>query len=78
MTRFLTDFTCPSRPRVILVEDHGQLVGLITVKDMLRFNAAHASDETYSGGVSELWGEGEEAWGRLSDWFTALRNRYRR
>src|ERR1700730_5688823 len=29
------------RPRVILVENHGELVGLVTVKDVLRFTAIH-------------------------------------
>lgn len=31
-------------PRVILVENHGELVGLVTVKDVLRFTAAERHD----------------------------------
>ena len=40
----------PNRPRVILVEDHGALVGLVTVKDVLRFTATEKLD-------SESWNE---------------------
>lgn len=32
------------RPRVILVEDHGILVGLVTVKDVLKFTAIEKPD----------------------------------
>jgi chloride channel 3/4/5 len=39
----MTDTT--SSPRVILVEDHGSLVGLVTVKDVLRFTALEKPDE---------------------------------
>ena len=32
------------RPRIILVENHGQLSGLVTVKDVLRFTATERQD----------------------------------
>lgn len=51
------------RPRVILVEDHGTLVGLITVKDVLRFIALEKPDREPSwderGGLDGLL---EEVW----------------
>ncbi|KAJ7594451.1 Cl-channel protein [Mycena floridula] len=50
-------------PRVILVEDHGQLVGLVTVKDVLRFIATEKPDREPSwderGGLDGLL---EEVW----------------
>ncbi|KAF5351931.1 hypothetical protein D9756_007664 [Leucocoprinus leucothites] len=50
-------------PRVILVEDHGLLVGLVTVKDVLRFIATEKPDHGPSwderGGLDGLL---EEAW----------------
>ncbi|KAG8929206.1 glycerol ethanol, ferric requiring protein [Tulasnella sp. 417] len=52
-------------PRVILVEQHGTLVGLITVKDVLRFIAAaeHASSfDSNIDSVGILQGVLEEAW----------------
>ncbi|KAG8977408.1 glycerol ethanol, ferric requiring protein [Tulasnella sp. 425] len=52
-------------PRVILVEQHGALVGLITVKDVLRFIAAaeHASSSDQNADtVGVLQGVLEEAW----------------
>lgn len=48
-------------PRVILVEDHGTLVGLVTVKDVLRFTvheggAVSSWDERrFEGIIEELW-----------------------
>ena len=57
---------CPSlahshySPRVILVENHGALVGLVTVKDVLRFTMAEHhepqspwSDQRFDGLVDE-------------------------
>ncbi|KAK7473207.1 glycerol ethanol, ferric requiring protein [Stygiomarasmius scandens] len=50
-------------PRVILVEDHGALVGLVTVKDVLRFTATEKFDHEPSwderGGLDGLL---EEIW----------------
>jgi len=55
-------------PRVILVEDHGVLVGLVTVKDVLRFIATEKPDHGPSwderGGLDGLL---EEAWTWTSD-----------
>jgi len=66
-------------PRVILVEDHGSLVGLVTVKDVLRFIATEkpgAYDEPSwdeRGGVDglleEVWSVGRGAVDRISDIF---------
>ena len=56
------------RPRVILVEDQGRLVGLVTVKDVLRFIAREKPGQQDSfearGGLDGLleesmsWGQG--------------------
>ncbi len=50
-------------PRIILVEDHGALAGLVTVKDVLRFIATEKPDRESSwderggldGFLEELW-----------------------
>jgi chloride channel 3/4/5 len=56
------------RPRVILVEDHGVLVGLVTVKDVLRFIATQKPDHGPSWGErGGLDGLLEEAWIWASD-----------
>ena len=51
------------RPRVILVEDQGKLVGLVTVKDVLRFIATekpqHGPSWDERGGLNNLL---EEVW----------------
>ena len=41
-------------PRVILVEDHGALVGLVTVKDVLKFTHLHELRE----GRGVWWNDG--------------------
>lgn len=55
--------TYPRRPRVILVEDQGKLVGLVTVKDVLRFIATEKPQRGPSwderGGLNNLL---EEVW----------------
>ncbi|KAF9010637.1 Cl-channel protein [Cyathus striatus] len=55
-------------PRVILVEDHGALAGLVTVKDVLRFIATekpnHGPSWDERGGLDGLL---EEAWTWASD-----------
>lgn len=52
-----------SRPRVIIVEDHGVLAGLVTVKDVLKFIATEKLDRGPSwderGGLDGLL---EEVW----------------
>jgi chloride channel 3/4/5 len=57
------DRPSPCRPRVILVEDHGALVGLVTVKDVLRFTAIGKPDKEPSwderGGLDGML---EEVW----------------
>jgi len=51
------------RPRIILVEDRGLLIGLVTVKDVLRFIATEKNDHGLSwderGGLDGVL---EEAW----------------
>jgi chloride channel 3/4/5 len=61
-----------SRPRVILVEKFGSLVGLITVKDVLRFieleEATHMTIGRQSlGSRLSLEGALEEAWMWMMD-----------
>lgn len=56
---------CPVHsPRVILVENHGALVGLVTVKDVLRFTMAEHhepqspwSEQRFDGALDEarMW-----------------------
>ncbi|TFK66499.1 hypothetical protein BDN72DRAFT_145044 [Pluteus cervinus] len=59
-------------PRVILVEDHGKLIGLVTVKDVLRFIATEGVNHEPSwderGGLDSLL---EEVW----RWATDLKQR---
>lgn len=54
---------CHVRPRIILVEDHGVLSGLVTVKDVLKFIATEKHDRRPSwderGGLDGLL---EEMW----------------
>ncbi|KAF8520392.1 Cl-channel protein [Hysterangium stoloniferum] len=54
-------------PRVILVEERGSLVGLITVKDVLKFIAmergASSPSWNHQGGVGDMF---EEAWSWIS------------
>ncbi|EJD52833.1 hypothetical protein AURDEDRAFT_111372 [Auricularia subglabra TFB-10046 SS5] len=45
-------------PRVILVEQHGSLVGLVSVKDVLRFNATTVSDSSTLEGEMSIWDSG--------------------
>jgi hypothetical protein len=50
-------------PRVVLVQDQGTLVGLVTVKDVLRFNAMEGSGRNSSGDErGGLDGVLEEVW----------------
>jgi chloride channel 3/4/5 len=59
----LIHFSIAGRPRVILVEEHGSLVGLITVKDVLKFIATERGTPTPSwndrrgldGLLEEVW-----------------------
>ena len=46
-----------SRPRVILVEDRGLLIGLVTVKDVLRFIVTEKLDHGPHGTSAEGWME---------------------
>jgi hypothetical protein len=57
------------RPRVILVEKLGSLVGLITVKDVLRFIAKEAEGRHHGAihPTSGLEGTLEEAWVWLTE-----------
>jgi chloride channel 3/4/5 len=58
----------PIRPRVVLIEDHGRLLGLVTVKDVLRFTAAEERAEGHSGWDPESMAE---AW----DWISGYAER---
>ncbi|KAI0633604.1 Cl-channel protein [Trametes polyzona] len=62
-------------PRVILVEDHGALAGLVTVKDVLRFTmTAHDdrhspwNEHRFDGVVDEAWSWGSDALDRARAW----------
>ncbi|ESK90859.1 voltage-gated chloride channel [Moniliophthora roreri MCA 2997] len=63
-------------PRVILVEDHGALVGLVTVKDVLRFTATeklnHEPSWDERGGLDgileEVWSWATEIVYRVTSW----------
>lgn len=50
------------RPRVVLVEAHGVLTGLVTVKDVLRFIATTPHHEPSWGDRGGLDGLLEEVW----------------
>lgn len=60
------------RPRVILVEDQGVLVGLVTVKDVLRFTLMEHSLNHSSWTGAEFEGIIEEVWTWMSDRFFAF------
>ncbi|CDO69146.1 hypothetical protein BN946_scf185042.g48 [Trametes cinnabarina] len=62
-------------PRVILVEDHGALVGLVTVKDVLRFTMTELDDRhspwnehRFDGVVDEAWSWGSDVADRGMSW----------
>ncbi|KAI0645842.1 Cl-channel protein [Trametes meyenii] len=62
-------------PRVILVEDHGALAGLVTVKDVLRFTMTEHDDrhspwneQRFDGVVDEAWSWGSDAIDRAWSW----------
>lgn len=69
-TRFCAYITLivRNRPRVILVEEHGSLLGLVTVKDVLRFIATekpnHGPSWDERGGLDGLL---EEVWTWATD-----------
>lgn len=60
------------RPRVILVEEHGTLIGLVTVKDVLRFIAAQPSREPSWDDRGGLDGLLEEVWAWAADTINSL------
>ncbi|KAI0081975.1 Cl-channel protein [Panus rudis PR-1116 ss-1] len=49
-------------PRVILVEDHGTLVGLVTIKDVLRFTLSEGRSKHNAWDPEQFEGFMEEAW----------------
>ena len=61
------DNRCSPSPRVILVEDHGVLTGLVTVKDVLRFIATLPSHEPSWDDRGGLDGLLEEVWRWVAD-----------
>jgi chloride channel 3/4/5 len=56
-------------PRVILVEDHGSLVGLVTVKDVLKFTATEEHANGHTGHARYDTGALDEAWDWMQDTF---------
>ena len=60
------------RPRVILVEDQGVLVGLVTVKDVLRFTLMEHSRTHSPWTEAEFEGIIEEVWTWTSNRFFAF------
>ena len=54
-------------PRVILVEDHGTLVGLLTVKDVLKFTHLHERNERRGAWWNDGRFQGHEVEGILDD-----------
>jgi len=65
-------------PRSILVEQHGRLVGLVTVKDVLRYNAStNSSDSARVASDTSIWDSGalsqllEDVW----LWLQGVRDR---
>ncbi|KAH9839164.1 Cl-channel protein [Rhodofomes roseus] len=59
-------------PRVILVEDRGELLGLVTVKDVLLFTLAEHSQTKSPWGEAEFEGILEEVWTWTTDRFYAF------
>ena len=57
-------------PRVILVEDHGTLAGLVTVKDVLRYTLTETGDVRSPWDEHQFDGVIEEAW----TWITTRSN----
>ncbi|KAH9858868.1 Cl-channel protein [Lenzites betulinus] len=61
-------------PRVILVENHGTLAGLVTVKDVLRFTMTEHDRESpwnehrFDGVVDEAWSLSSDAADRVWSW----------
>jgi chloride channel 3/4/5 len=49
-------------PKVILVEEYGQLAGLVTVKDVLRYTALEHSEQNSWDDPAGVGGVLEEAW----------------
>lgn len=74
----LLALTCGAhfRPRVILVEDHGVLVGLVTVKDVLRFRAMEKPESYPSwdergdldGILEQIWTTTTSLWSTVVRW----------
>lgn len=67
-------------PRVILVEDHGTLVGLLTVKDVLRFTHLHERHERRGAWWNHGRIQGHEVEGILDDvwiWASSVLGRVR-
>ncbi|KAG5646235.1 hypothetical protein DXG03_004062 [Asterophora parasitica] len=67
--------TYDDRPRVILVENHGVLTGLVTVKDVLKFIATKPSHEPswddrggLNGLLEEVWTWGTDISHRIVSW----------
>ncbi|CAL1706212.1 unnamed protein product [Somion occarium] len=65
-------------PRVVLIEDHGALVGLVTVKDVLHFTLAEGHEPRSAWNPKDFEGFVEEAWTWITNFMTSLTSRARR
>lgn len=67
-----TDIVVHLRPRVILIERYGQLVGLITVKDCLKYTLAHEAKEKEDADGFGAGDELEQTLDELKAWFQEM------
>jgi hypothetical protein len=79
---FFPSPSCHFRPRVILIQEYGQLVGLVTIKDILRYQLELEHEEASGGGplgqYYDLEAVLEELRGIANQWmyrFSLLLNR---
>ena len=79
-------FPSPSSPRVILVEDFGMLVGLITVKDVLHLEPhgqlnspiiAWNNRGALDGALEELWTWLADVRSSVNAWYSRISRRWR-
>jgi chloride channel 3/4/5 len=66
------------RPKVILVEERGSLVGLVTIKDVLRFMEIEHRDASWddpdglSGVLEEAYTWTTQTFGRVFEWMSSF------
>lgn len=69
------------RPRVIMVELHGRLVGLLTVKDVLRFTMTDHSEDGWKSHfalddlLEEVWKHAQSVADKLESIYRRIRRR---